>query len=131
MKTGINSTKQQGLSLLELLIAMAIIGILIAPMVFNVFNSSSKNLAANREMTLASYIAQNHIAELQLAEKWPSTGTKEGEVEFAERSWKWRQEVVDTGDPNMRRVLVTILFGKDGSFSMTGFVGKPKDKQAG
>ncbi len=124
----INKSKQLGLSILEVLVATAIIAILIAPMVSNLFNATSQNLSANREMTLASYIAKNHIAELQLEDKWPSTGTKDGEVEFANRTWKWQQQVVDTSDPNMRRVVVTILFGKDGSFAMTGFVGKKDSK---
>lgn len=118
------ATKQSGLTLLELLVAMAIIGILIAPMVFNLFNSSSKSLASSREMAFASYIAQNHIAQLQLEDDWPSIGTRNGEIDFARQTWKWKQDVVKTTDPNMRRVVVTVSIGDDGSLSMTGFVGK-------
>lgn len=86
-------------------------------------------MAANREMTFASYIAQNHIAQLQLKDDWPSIGTRNGEVEFARQIWKWKQDVVKTTDPNMRRVVVTVSMGGDGSLSMTGFVGKKSKSQ--
>ena len=78
---------------------------------------------------MASYIAQNHLAELQLEDNWPNTGKKQGEVEFANQQWKWEQEVVNTTDENLRRVTVTILYGEQGSFSMTGFVGKKDTKK--
>lgn len=120
--------KQKGLTLLELLIAMLITGILIVPMVYGLFNSSAQSISANRDKTLASYVAKNYIAELQLADNWPSVGKKESEMELANREWKIEHEVVETSDPNMRRVAVSVLYGGDGIFTMIGFVGK-KDKK--
>ncbi|NVK22849.1 MAG: type II secretion system minor pseudopilin GspI [Kangiellaceae bacterium] len=120
--------KTQGLSLLELLIALAIFSIFITPVLTGLYSSSVQSVLNSKDKTLASYIAQNHLAELQLEEQWPSTGTKQGELEFANQSWRWQQKVVDTTDENLRRVIVTIEYGKDGAFTMTGFVGKKESK---
>lgn len=123
------SNKQKGLTLLELLIAMLITGILIVPLVYGLFNSSAQSISANRDKTLASYVAKNYIAELQLEDDWPSVGKKESEMELANREWKIEHEVVKTTDENMRRVAVSVLYGSDGIFTMTGFVGKKDKKQ--
>lgn len=121
-------SKQSGLTLLELLIAMLITGILIVPLVYGLFNSSAHSISANRDKTLASYVAKNYIAELQLEDDWPSVGVRDSEMELANREWNIQHQVVETSDPNMRRVTVTVLYGGDGTFTMTGFVGK-KDKE--
>ena len=121
--------KSQGLSLLELLIALAIFSIFITPVLTGLYSSSVQSIVNSKDKTLASYIAQNHLAELQLEEQWPSTGTKQGEVEYANQTWRWQQKVVDTTDENLRRVTVTIEYGRDGSFAMTGFVGKQDTKK--
>lgn len=123
----LNKNKQRGLTLLELLIAMLITGILIVPLVYGLFNSSAQSISANRDKTLASYVAKNYIAELQLEENWPSVGRKDSEMELANREWKIEHQVVETSEPKMRRVTVRVLYGQDGTFTMTGFVGK-KDK---
>ncbi|NVJ64857.1 MAG: type II secretion system minor pseudopilin GspI [Gammaproteobacteria bacterium] len=121
--------KQKGLTLLELLIAMSITGILIVPLVYGLFNSSAQSISANRDKTLASYVAKNYIAELQLADNWPSVGTKDSEMELANREWKIKHQVVETSEPKMRRVTVTVAYGGDGTFTMTGFVGQKDNKQ--
>ncbi|WP_417445784.1 type II secretion system minor pseudopilin GspI [Kangiella sp.] len=120
--------QQKGLSLLELLIALAVFAIFITPMLTGLYAASVTAIGNAKEKTLASYIAQNHLAELQLKDDWPSIGRKQGEVEFAGQEWRWEHEVVNTADENMRRVTVVILTGEQGSFSMIGFVGK-KEKR--
>jgi len=120
----INLAKQKGLSLLELLIALAVFAIFIIPMLTGLYAASVASIANAKERTLASYIAQNHLAQLQLDDEWPAPGRKQGEVEFAGQEWRWEQEVVNTSYENMRRVTVTVLMGEQGSFSMIGFVGK-------
>lgn len=124
----LNISKQKGLSLLELLIALAVFTIFITPMLTGLYAASVTAIGNAKEKTLASYIAQNHLAKLQLDDEWPSTGRKQGEVEFAGQEWRWEQEVVNTTDENLRRVTITVLLGEQGSFAMLGFVGK-KEKR--
>lgn len=116
--------KQKGLSLLELLIALAVFAIFITPMLTGLYAASVTAIGNTKERTLASYIAQNHLAELQLKEEWPAVGRKQGEVEYAGQEWRWEQQVENTADENMRRVTVVILMGEQGSYAMIGFVGK-------
>lgn len=64
-----NRTKQKGLSLLELLIALAVFAIFITPMLTGLYAASVTAIGNAKERTLASYIAQNHLAELQLEDE--------------------------------------------------------------
>lgn len=120
--------KIQGLSLLELLIALAIFAIFITPMLTRLYASNVTSILNSQDQTLANYVAQNHIAQLQIDKEWPSAGTQTGETEFANRSWQWQQKTENTSDENMRRITVTLTYGKQGTFSMVGFVAKPDNE---
>ncbi|AOE49023.1 type II secretion system minor pseudopilin GspI [Kangiella sediminilitoris] len=119
--------KQSGLSLLELLIALAVFSIFIIPMLSGLFSSSIIALGNSKDKTLANFVAQNHFAELQLDDDWPSVGKRRGETEYAGRIWEWEQNVVGTEVEDMRRVTLSILYGESGIYTMTGFVGKKSD----
>ncbi|WP_223670689.1 type II secretion system minor pseudopilin GspI [Kangiella shandongensis] len=122
--------RQRGLSLLELLIALAVFSIFILPMLSGLFSSSVIALGNSKDKTLANFVAQNHFAELQLDDDWPSIGKKQGETEYAGRTWEWEQNVVGTEVEDMRRVTVSVLYGEEGVYTMTGFVGKKTDKRS-
>lgn len=124
-------TQQRGLSLLELLIALAVFAIFITPMLSGLFSASVIALGNSKDKTLANFVAQNHLAELQLDEDWPSIGKKEGQIEYANRQWKWVQKVVATEVETMRRVSISIKYGEEGVYTMTGFVGKNSEKAGG
>jgi general secretion pathway protein I len=123
--------QQRGLSLLELLIALAVLAIFITPMLSGLFSSSVVALGNSKERTLANFIAQNHFAELEIDDDWPSIGTQQGTTEYAGREWEWEQQVVATGVETMRRVTFSVKFGGEGVFTMTGFVGQKSDKRGG
>ena len=55
--------------------------------------------AANvmRERTYASWIAQNKIAEMRLANTVPEVNTTSGDVDYANATWSWRAVVSETG----------------------------------
>lgn len=119
---------QRGLSLLELLIALAVFAIFITPMLTGLYASSVSAISNSKEKTLANFVAQNHFAELQLEDDWPSVGKKEGKTEYAGREWEWEQNVVGTQVEDLRRATIAVKYGSDGIFTMTGFVGKKADK---
>lgn len=123
--------QQQGLSLLELLIALAVLAIFITPMLSGLFSSSVIALGNSKERTLANFVAQNHFAELEIEDDWPSVGINQGTTEYAGREWEWERRVVATEVEAMRRVTFTVKFGGEGVFTMTGFVGQKSDSDNG
>jgi general secretion pathway protein I len=85
--------------------------------------------AANtmRDRTYASWIAQNKIAELRLANITPEVSATSGEVDYANSEWSWRAVVSETGIENFYRVDVSISHAGSEYVirTVTGFIGEP------
>lgn len=117
---------KNGFTLLEVLVALAIIGLSIMAMAGKMGQMiDTSNIL--RERTYASWIAQNKIAELRLANVIPEVSSSSGEVEYANAEWSWRAVVSETGVENLFRVDVAISFpGSDDTIrTVTGFIGEP------
>jgi len=82
---------------------------------------------AMRERSFASWIAQNKITEMRLANIVPEVTSTSGEVDYAGTEWAWRAVVSDTGVENLFRVDVTVSYpgAEDGIRTVTGFIGEP------
>ena len=80
-----------------------------------------------RERTYASWIAQNKIAEMRLANTLPEVSTSSGELDYANSTWAWRAVVSETGIENFMRIDVSITHaGSDYVIrTVTGFIGEP------
>jgi len=85
--------------------------------------------AANsmRDRTYASWIAQNKITEMRLANEIPEVSTTSGDLEFANTTWEWNAVVSETGIENFMRIDVSVsLLGDEYVIqTVTGFVGEP------
>ena len=118
--------RQRGFTLLEVMIALAIVGLTLLAMAGKI---SSMLNAANtiRDRTYAGWIAQNKITEMRLANVLPKVSTSNGETTFAGAEWAWRAVVSETGVENLYRVDVTISFpgGDPLMRPVTGFIGEP------
>jgi len=115
-----------GFTLLEVLVALTIVALSLTA----VTASMSQMIEAARTMrnrTYASWIAQNRIAELRLADAIPDVGASNGEVQFANTDWSWRAVVTETGVEDLYKIDVSVsLAGSDDSIrTVTGFVGPP------
>lgn len=118
--------KQRAFTLLEVMVALAIVAFSLTAL------SASMNQMINtaysmRERTYASWIAQNKIAEMRLANTVPDTSPSSGEVDYANSTWAWRAVVSETGVENLFRVDVAVGHAgeEDQVFSVTGFIGEP------
>ena len=82
---------------------------------------------AMRERTYASWIAQNKIAEMRLANEIPQVTATSGEIEYANSTWRWRAVVSESGIENLYRVEV-FIFDETGDVQIrkvNGFIGEP------
>lgn len=97
----------RGFTLLEVLVALGIFA-LVAASILTVTSRSLKNAARLEDKTLAMWVADNRLADLQLAEVPAGEGREQGESDFAGRRWEWRTDVAATSEPAMRRVIVLV-----------------------
>jgi len=117
---------QTGFTLIEVMVALAIIALSLlaaASVMGDMIDTSN----AMREKTYASWIAQNKIAELRLANVLPDVSATSGEVEYANGTWYWRAEVSETGIENLFRVNVTVSYPDNNTKvrTVTGLIGEP------
>ena len=113
-------------TLVEVMVALAIIALSLtavsAKMGRMIDTSNSM-----RERTYASWIAQNKITELRLANVLPEVSATSGEVEYASTTWRWRAVISESGIENLFRVDVEVSYDDDDYVirTVTGFIGEP------
>ncbi len=115
-----------GFTLVEVMVALAIISLsltAVAAKMGRMIDTSN----SMRERTYASWIAQNKITELRLANIIPEVTSTSGEIDFANTTWSWRAVVSESGIDNLYRVDVSIAYaGSDDLIrTVTGFIGEP------
>jgi general secretion pathway protein I len=103
--------RQQGFTLLEILIALAVLAIAMGAII-SLASNQTLNAAHLRDKTFAHWLALNKITELQVTDEWPSKGKKEGDEEMGLLEWHWVRTVTDTPDNRVRRVEIAIYRDK-------------------
>ena len=116
----------RGFTLIEVLVALSIVALSLTAVTASI---SQMIDAGNtmRQRTYASWIGQNRIAELRLAEQLPEVGASNGTVEYANVEWSWRAVVAETGVEQLYRIDVSVsLAGQTETIrTVTGFVSPP------
>ena len=119
--------RSEGFTLIEILVALAVIAIAVAAVVAAVSGNVS-NAAYLQDRTLAHWVAMNKIAEVQVAKNWPAAGTQHGESLMASQQWSWQVKVSTTDDPDVRRVDVDVFANqnqKEPLSAIVAYVGRP------
>ena len=118
--------KQKGFTLIEVLVAMAILAITLGAVIKTV-GANARNASYLREKTIAHWVASNKLVEIELQKTWPSLGIMKGEEEMANNTWHWQIKVIETPDENVRRLEISVTASEPGekpSASLIGYTGK-------
>ena len=122
-----NVRSSRGFTLIEVLVALAIAAMGLAA-VLGVVTNASRNSVYLRETTLATWLGLNRVTELRLATAFPDVSRTEGDVDFADGKWRWRQTITETGIEGMRRIDITVrrADASDGTAvaTVSGFIGR-------
>jgi len=87
--------RASGFTLIEVLVALAIVAIGMAA-VLEALSSSANTVLYLRDKMLAQWVGLNQVATVRLGlqpGQIPPVGNTTGDLDYAGRSWHWRQEV--------------------------------------
>ena len=90
------SRKQNGFTLIEIMVALMVLAIGLAA-VMTSMAGSIRNASGLQERTFAHWVAMNQMAKIQLSGNKPPS-TKRGSEEMAGHEWYWTIELSDTAD---------------------------------
>jgi general secretion pathway protein I len=119
MRPGHRRMRQsRGFTLIEVLVALVIVAVGMGVLMSSL-TSSARTVVYLQDKTFAEWLALNQIAllrlQLQQGQLPPQTSTN-GELEYAGRTWHWRQDVIASQVPGIERI---------------DFKVRPKDVKAG
>ena len=119
-------TSSKGFTLIEVMVALAIVAFSLTAIGASM-NQMIDAANSMRERTYASWIAQNKITELRLANAKPEISSSSGDVTYANSDWEWQAVVSETGVENFYRIDVSVshLGSEYIVRTVTGFVGEP------
>lgn len=96
-----------GFTLLEVMVAVAIFaGIAVA--ITDTTSSRVNNLLSIRDMTLASFVAENRMTDIQLAGGVPAPGETRDTTELANTEWSLLTTVEKTPFPEVMRIEIAV-----------------------
>jgi general secretion pathway protein I len=102
-----SSRSSRGFTLLEILVAVAVLS-LVAAAAIKTSGNAVNNVLYLKQQTMAHWVAMNKAAELELTGQWPDANTRTGVETFADGQWPWAITGHDTPDPDMRRFEIAI-----------------------
>ncbi|AWL10624.1 Type II secretion system protein [Saliniradius amylolyticus] len=95
--------RNKGMTLLEIMVALVIFA-LTGSAVMKAATDHLTNVTTLKDLTFATWVANNRLTQLQLEQQWPPENNRSGTQQLAQQDWYWRQTVKETGDRQMRAV---------------------------
>lgn len=120
----------RGFTLLEVMIALAVLAIALAAVIDKTIESGV-NVSYLRDRTLAHWVAENKLAEMQAMDEWRE-GRQTGKTDFAGRTWYWEVEALTTPARQLRRVVIRVSEQEGGAnpiSTLNGFLLNPEVRQ--
>lgn len=118
-------SRQAGFTLLEMLVALVLFAI-VAGGFMAAGRQALTQVGRLEDKTLASWVAENTMAELRAARGWPELGTRSSRAAMGGRMFDVRVQVQATGNADMRRLDVSVLPEGDAEalLTLTGYLGR-------
>lgn len=118
--------EQRGFTLVEVMVSLVIVALSLGAVTAAVSQMADAGFSM-QQRTYASWIAQNKVAEMRLANVVPDVAETNGEVTFANQDWRWSAKVSETEVENLFRVDVAVSLATSGETvrTVTGFIGEP------
>lgn len=99
--------RQQGMTLLEVMVALAIFAIGCLALI-NATGGQVRSLGAIEAKAVAFWVADNQLTLLQLEALPPALTWRSGTAEMAGETWHWRYRGRDTTDVGMRAIEIEV-----------------------
>lgn len=118
---------QQGFTLIEVLVALAVLAISLSAIVRGV-NQAITSTESLRDRTLALWVLQDDLALHRVRRQWPNLGHKNGTREMGGRLWDYSEDVAPSPLPELRRIEIRVK-AHDGETLLShaiGFLGSPR-----
>ncbi|TFW06572.1 type II secretion system protein GspI [Oxalobacteraceae bacterium OM1] len=100
--------RSQGFTLLEVLVALVIVGTALGASLRAV-GSLTQNSSALRASMMATWSAENRLAQIRLGREWPAFGKRSFNCPQQELQLMCEEEVIATPNPFFRRVEVSVF----------------------
>lgn len=94
-------------TLIEVLVALAIVALGAAALT-SALRTAADTSFTLRERLFAEWIAENRLTEWRTARTPPTVGASDGELEWGDRRWRWRQEVLATPVEGLLRIDIEV-----------------------
>ncbi len=116
------ATRSFGFTLIEILVALAIIAVALTAGMRSLAQSAD-SATALKARTLALWVAQNRLAAAQAASPWPGLGNYRGNATQAGATFLWREDVTSTPNPAFRKIDIAVMEPDRADYPIAHLVG--------